>query len=297
MSVKYYNPYTKNVEQEKVCGEFFLHFLYESFVGKIFLWVIVKRIFFSKIFGVWANLGISKLAVKKFIDENGISTLEMKNDYRKFRNFNEFFYRELKETSRPVDGGEGVVVFPADGRHLAKEDISKGDIFYVKGQKFDLRKFLGSEKLAERFDGGSILISRLCPLDYHRFHYCVSGHLCARKKLNGFLYSVSPIALRKNISYLWQNKRILNLIEMEDKSFVAMVEVGATNVGSIKNIDEVGDIVEKGRCKGYFEFGGSCIVTIFEKGKVKFDSEILEYSRDGLEYFSKVNSRCGNLCP
>jgi phosphatidylserine decarboxylase len=78
-----------------------------------------------------------------------------------------------------------------------------------------------------------MLISRLCPSDYHRFHFPVSGIPSEAKLVNGSLYSVSPIALRRNIRYLVMNKRVITLIEAPEFGTVAMIEVGATNVGSI----------------------------------------------------------------
>lgn len=46
---------------------------------------------------------------------------------------------------------------------------------FVKGQRFDLPSLLGSDTLAERYAAGAVVLSRLCPTDYHRFHFPVSG--------------------------------------------------------------------------------------------------------------------------
>ena len=58
-----------------------------------------------------------------------------------------------------------------------------------------------------------MLISRLCPVDYHRFHFPVSGIPGEPRLINGWLYSVSPLALRRRLKYLIENKREVTLVD------------------------------------------------------------------------------------
>ena len=88
-----------------------------------------------------------------------------------FKSFNEFFYRKLKPESRPINRESGSVVFPADGRHLGVENISSSSRVYAKGQFFNLEKLLNSADLSKKYANGDLIISRLCPTDYHRFHF------------------------------------------------------------------------------------------------------------------------------
>ena len=90
------------------------------------------------------------------------------------------------------------------------------------------------QTLARTFAAGSMLISRLCPVDYHRFHFPVGGLPGPSQRIDGWLYSVSPIALRRNLRYLIANKREITVINSPEFGQVAMIEVGATNVGSIR---------------------------------------------------------------
>jgi phosphatidylserine decarboxylase len=130
-------------------------------------------------------------------------------------------------------------------------------------------------------------------VDYHRFHFPVAGVPSAPRLINGLLYSVSPIALRKNIGYLVQNKRALTV--MDDTRFgrVAMFEVGATCVGTIKNVFVEGRPVEKGEEKGFFTFGGSCVITVFQKGKIRFDDDVLAQSANHIETYARMGDRLG----
>lgn len=293
MSLKIYNISKKSFEEENVPAEKSLRFLYGGSCGKVALEVLVARAAFSKLCGLWADSKISRGAIAKFIAANSINTDEMLLPPEKFATFNEFFTRALKPDARPVGDPENprAVSFPADGRHLLVRNISKATQFYAKGQKFDLARFLGDEKLAKRFEGGDMLISRLSPLDYHRFHYPISGEIVARRKIKGKLYSVSPIALAKNLSIFWENRRVLNLLE-SDIGLCAYVEIGATNVGSIINFDKVGTKVKRGDEAGMFKFGGSCVATIFESGaKIDWNEELAEKSAQGIECYARVCER------
>ena len=296
MPVKIYNSLAGKIEEQAVCAEGLMKFLYGSNpAGSLALWALFRRAFFSKICGVWAKSKTSKKYALKFIEKNNIDVSEMFKKPEEFSCFNDFFTRELKFGARPVSQDPLDISFPADGRHLAFENLSAKNSFYIKNREFKLAEFLGSESLAKRFEQGAMMISRLSPADYHRFHWGVSGIVAARKKIGGSLYSVSPIALRKNLDYLLQNKRVLTLVELGGGAMCATVEIGATNVGSIVELDNLGDAVSRGECRGYFNFGGSCIVTIFEKGSVKFNADILKYSAEPVEYYALANQTCGKL--
>ena len=196
-----------------------------------------------------------------------------------YASFNEFFYRKLKPSARPIAAGETVAVFPADGRHLAIADVSAADSFYIKGQRFDLAKFLGSAELAAEFEGGSMLISRLCPVDYHRYHFPVSGKAGAARILDGSLRSVSPLALRRKLSILWENRRMITEVESDAFGKMVVMEVGATCVGGMHSTFTAGSQVEQGADKGYFSFGGSCVTTVYKKGAIRLDDDLAGASR------------------
>ena len=165
--------------------------------------------------------------------------------------------------------------------------------FYAKGQRFNLASFLGDAALAAKFAGGAMLISRLCPVDYHRFHFPVAGTAGEPRLINGFLYSVSPIALRQNLSYLWQNKRMITLVASPVFGPVAVCEIGATMVGGIFQAFIPGRAVAKGEEKGLFKFGGSCVITLFQPGKIKLDADLVKHSAEGLEVYARMGEHLG----
>jgi len=292
-SIRFLNRYTGEVELEEIYGEGFLRWVYGSPLGKAALHVLVKRAFFSKWYGWRMDGAKSKEKIIPFIDQYGVDTDEFADEVESYGSFNDFFYRKLKPAARSICDEEDALAFPADGRHLPVVGWGSQDVFYAKGQAFDLPSFLGDEELANRFSDGDGLISRLCPTDYHRFHSPVSGKVVDRRKINGALISVNPIALRQRLGFLWENKREMLLIETDSIGLVAYVAIGATCVGGIEFGCEVGDTVSKGDELGFFTFGGSCVATFYEGGKLGFDADLLKAKAQGVELYAKVGDRFG----
>lgn len=291
--IRYFNSESGQVETEAVYGEGFLRWAYGNPFGRLTVELAVKRMWFSRWYGWRMDRAKSAEKIEPFLETYGLDRSEFLDPVDSFGSFNEFFYRQLKADAREVAKGDAVAVFPADGRHLAIADVDLAEDFYIKGQRFDLAAFLGSEALAERFAGGSMLISRLCPVDYHRFHFPVGGDAQAAVELKGSLKSVSPLALRRNLSILWENRRVLTLVNSPVFGDVAVMEVGATCVGGIHQTFGADTYVVKGQEKGYFSFGGSCVTTVFARGALKLDPVLLEYADQGLEVYAKMGQRCG----
>jgi phosphatidylserine decarboxylase len=291
--IRYYDRYAHTVKTERIYGERWLRFAYENPVGRFFVWLLVRRAIFSRWYGWKMNKRISGNEVLPFIIKYDLDVDEFAKSAFDYRTFNEFFFRALKPAARPIAPAGNVAVFPADGRHLAFPNVDTVEGFYVKGMKFTLAELLGDAALAEKFAGGAMLISRLCPVDYHRFHFPVAGMPGEARLIQGWLYSVSPVALRRNIRYLVENKRMITLIESPEFGTVAFLEVGATNVGSIRQGYVPGRVVQKGDEKGLFAFGGSCVITLFQQGRIRFDADIVEQSEQCIETYAKMGDRLG----
>ena len=293
--ILFHNRYTGSLEEEKVYGGNWLRFIYDNPLGKICLWAMVKRAFFSKWYGWRMNQNGSISKIIPFIQEYALDTKEFADNVSSFRNFNEFFFRKLTQSSRPIEKGSETVVYPADGRHLGFQNVDETNQVFVKGQKFNLEKLFGSKNLAEQYVGGSLIVSRLCPVDYHRFHLPTDGLVKSVELINGDLYSVNPIALRQTLSIFWRNKRYLTLIENENLGKVAVFLVGATCVGSVHLTAQKNQIYAKGDELGYFSFGGSSVITVFQPGVIKLEDELLKVSSRGYEYYAKMGEAMGRF--
>ena len=137
---------------------------------------------------------------------------------------------------------------------------------------------------------------RLCPSDYHRYHFPCTGTLSHYEDIAGALHSVNPIALASGADVFGANKRSLTVIETESFGSLAYLEVGAFGVGSIVNTKREGP-VEKMDEKGYFKFGGSTVVLVFEPGKIKFSEDLVANSAGGRETLVKVGQDLATARP
>ena len=290
--IEFYDRSTAQVVIEEIYGEGFLRWAYGNPLGRLSVAVAVKRLWFSRWYGWRMDQPKSRAKVQAFIDTYGVDPAEFADPVDTYATFNEFFYRRLKPEARPVDADPSVAVFPADGRHLAIENVDMADQFYIKGQSFDLAKFIGDADLAKEFVGGSIIISRLCPVDYHRYHFPVSGQAGSVQSLDGSLRSVSPLALRRQLSIFWENRRARTVVDSPNFGKVIVMEVGATCVGRMHSTFKEGAVL-KGAPKGYFSFGGSCVTTIYQNGAIQLDADLLKQADAGREVYAKMGERCG----
>jgi phosphatidylserine decarboxylase len=293
--IQFFNRYTGEVETEEVYGERWLRWILFNPFGQVALHAVAKRAWFSRWYGWRMSCTGSASRVKPFIEQYKIAEAEHVKAADEFTSFNDFFYRKLKPEARPLDDATDSVVFPADGRHLGFAKASEVEGVFVKGQKFDLKRLLGDSDLEARFADGAAVFSRLCPVDYHRFHFPVAGVPGNARLINGQLYSVNPLALRDRLAILWENKRFVTEIETDELGKVLVLEIGATNVGSVNLTYVPTRVVKKGEEKGYFAFGGSATFTIFEPGRVKLADDLLEQSAQQRELYAKVGDYMGTF--
>lgn len=292
-AIEYFNRYTGRVELEAVYGEKFVRWTYHNPFGRLALEAVVKRAWFSRWYGRRMDAPSSRSKILPFIRDYNVDLEELVEPPSSYRSFNEFFTRRLKPSARPVAPEDRAVVFPADGRHLGFEDASQIAGVFVKGQRFDLPELLGDAELARRYEKGALVLSRLCPVDYHRFHFPAAGVPGKPRLINGPLYSVNPIALRQTLARLWQNKRVVTVLETEQLGDVLLMEIGATCVGGIEQTHRPHEPVMKGAEKGLFAFGGSSTITLFEPGRVKLSPDLTENSARCRELYARMGDRMG----
>ena len=282
--VCYVNRYSEQIDTEQVAGENWLHWLYENPLGKATLNTLVKRKFLSSIYGAFMDSKYSQEKINPFIKKYHIDTSEFLT--QDFSSFNDFFTRKLKPACRPIDSLPNSIIAPADGKLLAIKNIAHQD-FLIKGTRFNIYQFLNDSALARSFQNGSMIIVRLCPTDYHRFHFPCSGKILKQADINGDYYSVSPIALREITDVFLLNKRSYTLLKSPVFDSLIIAEVGATMVGSIVQTYHSRH-VEKGQEKGFFKFGGSTVVLFFKPNTIQIDSDLLHHSAQHIETAVKM---------
>lgn len=293
--IQYFNRYTKSIETEQVYGEGFLRWAYTTRSGSWFNDLFAKSHWISKCYGYLMDRPASKKKIVPFIEKFNLNTDEFERTPQDFTSFNDFFYRKLKPSARPIDASLNHAVFPADGRHFGFQNISSINGIFVKGQKFDLPTLLGSHQLAQEYSDGSLLLSRLCPTDYHRFHFPTSGTAGPTSMINGPLHSVNPLALRRNIRILSENRRTLTTIQSETFGPILMIEIGAMCVGSIIQTFTPNKTIKKGDEKGFFRFGGSSTILLFKKNRIKLANDLIEQSLQNKELYAKIGDFLGSI--
>jgi phosphatidylserine decarboxylase len=281
--IKYYNRKTKDYETENVAGEKYLNWIYSSPVGMSFLETLVKKKLFSSLYGSYQSSSLSKKKINQFINDFSINMDEYENSAEDFKSFNDFFTRKLKKASRPIDMNKDSLVSLGDGKMLAYENIDLNKIIQVKGYTYSLRELISNNETASKYETGTCIVLRLCPTDYHRFHFIDNGTCTETTKIKGHYYSVNPVALAKVPRLFCENKREWSIFHSDNFGDVLYVEVGATCVGSIIQTYSSGERVEKGSEKGYFKFGGSTVILFLEPNKASIDKDIINHTSQGIE--------------
>lgn len=239
--------------------------------------------------------------ILSFINTHQLIVEEVERPLDEFKSFNEFFYRTLKPGARVSDfpDDDKIALSPADCRMTVFKTIDDAKRIWVKGEKFTLSNLLGPAdpdgKMAAELNGGSLVIARLAPQDYHRWHFPVSGVCRERTMIDGDYNTVNPIAVRMNVNVYTENKRCICPIDTKEFGLVVLIAVGATMVGSINfepNTDK-GSKVKKFQSHGYFAFGGSTTLVLFKPGAISLDKDLVQNSDNCLETLAKVGNHIG----
>lgn len=209
---------------------------------------------------------------------------------------NDFLQRSLASGARDLAGsklGGAAVISAADSRVTAFPTFGAFESVWLKGEKFNLGKLLGSSSLVPSFEGGSILVHRLTMGDYHRFHAPVSGVVESSVSItSSTLHPPEAIKSRNRAIY---NVRRVMILRSSLGARVAVVAIGSVCAGSVTFARNSGDTVTRGQEIGTFAFGGSTVVVIFPKGTVSISQDLILASQTGVETIVKVGESIGSL--
>lgn len=241
----------------------------------------------------------SATQIEDFINFHQLDMSEVLLPIEEFRTFNEFFYRALKPDARPCSAPDEpkIVVSPADCRSVVFDRIDEATSVWVKGREFSVERLLGNAypEDAPRYRNGALGVFRLAPQDYHRFHVPVDGIMGEPKTIEGEYYTVNPMAIRSALDVYGENVRVLVPIDSVAHGRVMVICVGAMMVGSTVITREAGEKVDRAEELGYFKFGGSTLLVLFEEGMVSFDRDLTDNSRGPLETLVRKSPYLFNL--
>lgn len=225
--------------------------------------------------------------IDKFIAFHQLDMSEVLLPTEQFKSFNEFFYRQLKPDARPCSAPDNpkIIVSPADCRSVVFNRMDEAQRIWVKGREFNMKRLLGNAypEDAKRYVNGSLGIFRLAPQDYHRFHIPVDGVMGTPKTIEGEYYTVNPMAIRSALDVYGENVRVVVPIDSVAHGRVMVICVGAMMVGSTVITRKGGENVKRAEELGYFKFGGSTLLLLFEEGAMRFDDDLVDNSNTALE--------------
>ncbi|RLU92196.1 phosphatidylserine decarboxylase [Streptomyces griseocarneus] len=205
--------------------------------------------------------------------------------------FNQFFARELNPGLRPIakPAENSTVTLPADCTYKAAYDIDKhSDVVYPSTGPLRLKgthtitsipELLKEGTYSGKFANGKFVHYFLSPYSYHRFHTPVAGEVKQCFAIQGNVHLDVTIDKHGQFDapdssvggYEFTQARGVIVIDTgsrpEDLGLVAVIPVGMAQVSSVHMTMTKGARVPKGEEFGYFLFGGSDIILLFQEGK------------------------------
>lgn len=248
--------------------------LLKMLYGNKISWLLratLTKPFMSHCAGWFCDTRLSAWCINSFIQSHNINMDEALYPVSSYKTFNEFFTRKLKKGARPFDQRDTTLISPADGTIIALEHIDHNTTFPVKQLVFNLEQFLQDESLAKKYYGGTIILIRLAPWDYHRFHFPCVAVADTPAALPGKYESVHPWVYQCGIQPLLENIRHRYLLHTASFDDILIMSVGALFVGSITETYIPGVPYSKGAEMGYFSFGGSTLVLLFKADQITLD--------------------------
>jgi phosphatidylserine decarboxylase len=209
-------------------------------------------------------------------------------DPSRWKTFNQFFSRYLSSpAARPIAAPDdaAVVSSPADSQPQGIWDIDSNSMIVQKqgiaiksGTLNSIEKLIGEESAYEKeFANGVFTHSYLDINDYHRYHFPVSGtikevRIIPEQNAAGCILTWDSVNKRYTYDASvpgWQSveTRGCVIIETEKHGLFALLPLGMSQVCSVNFEEDVkeGRKVKKGDMLGYFLFGGSDFMMIFQK--------------------------------
>lgn len=301
--IQVFNRYRNEIEIEKVYGDASIKFAYGNPFGRLLGPVIASK-WFSKLYGQSQDSLKSAQKVAPFIqnfhiqiDQFEKGSLEEKPIETSYKSFNEFFIRKFKSGQRPFTQNDREMGAFAEARYFGHAAMTDELTIPVKGSMLRVVDLIGDNALAEDFIGGPLMVARLCPVDYHRYHYPDDGRTVKSFSVPGDLHSVNPLALKYRQDIFIKNERRVAILETAHFGKLAYIEVGATCVGKIVQSFEESKPFRKGDEKGYFLFGGSTVVLCGEKGRWTPSADMLKNTAAGIETYIQLGDVVAEAAP
>jgi len=289
-----FNRCENKMDIEKVYGDGMVKFAYGNPIGRLLGPIIASKMF-SRLYGNAQDSLKSAEKVPPFLKTFDIQIEQyQKGSFQdnpietSYKSFNEFFIRKFQEGQRTFAPNDDEMGAFAEARYFGHQSTSDDLKIPVKGAMLRAVDLIGDAELAQDFIGGPLMIARLCPVDYHRYHYPDDGKTLKSFTIAGDLHSVNPLALKYRQDIFIKNERRVAILDTAHFGKLAYIEVGATCVGKIMQSFDESKPFKKGDEKGYFLFGGSTVVVCGEKDKWMPSEDMLSNTKKGIETYIQL---------
>ncbi len=255
---------------------------------EIFNWTVK----FIKARGKFMDSPESKLGIKEWLNDPDTKIEDFIVPEGGYQSFNQFFTRELKISAnpRPIDSpdDDSVVVASGDTEvNFIESDLTLSTPLKVKTRYINVRQLLNDSKYANYFLGGTAVSCVLMPNSYHRYHAPVTGKIVESQEVPGIYNGITDGEDWFNKGNIGESTtdfsifedfhRAYFIMETTNYGYVALIPVGLNTISAIHPsvINHKSSMVppgsssvqiKKGDELGYFAYGGSLNIMLYQKG-------------------------------
>lgn len=194
--------------------------------------------------------------------------------------YNQFLARQLKPGKRPVAErcNDNIIVSPADSEFRGCWPVLDDSTITVKAVNYSIAELLGDSAYKHKFKGGVFTHGFLSIVDYHRYHVPVGGIIREVKKIPATTWVTEArkedgsLENIDDVGFQFSHTRGFIVIESA-VGFVVVMPVGMGHISSVNLTVEEGATLAKGDEFGFFAFGGSDMIMLYEAGRVEFSAK------------------------
>lgn len=278
-------------------GADLVDWLYKSRSGKFLSYFFCKAPL-SLLYGYLQDTKFSKSKINEFVKNYQINLATFlpevgREESDPYSSFNQFFIRKFKPNLRHFPENNFEMGAFAEARYYGFNSIKDEEKIPVKGTFLAAKELIHKSEWSHFFHEGPLLLARLCPVDYHRFHFPDNCKVLDDFRIPGLYHSVNPVAIKEKNDIFITNERHVTILETENFGKLAYIEVGAICVGKIiqsQRLDRETNFL-RGTEKGYFLFGGSTVIVLGEKGKWKPTDLVIENTNNGMETYFELGTK------
>ncbi len=203
----------------------------------LYLFYLLPTALLSRFFGILSRIAYPKAIqlpiLRLYSLCYGVNLEESEEELSAYHSLNHFFTRRLKSNARPMPkNSKKALLAPVDGLLSIAGPIRNNTLIQAKGRKYSLGELLFRSDYEHSFSGGEYALFYLSPRDCHRIYAPCDMKILGYLYVPGRLLPVNTKAVTIFPKLFVRNERLITFF-MSGKAIMAIVKIGAVNVGSI----------------------------------------------------------------